>query len=60
MLKINGAATVARQSECGVTIYYDFKTCTVNTKGNGHLVTMLIRKSTAEEIRQAVRRWMAM
>lgn len=53
---------VANNSAKGTEIYYSFKEGAVYTEaGEGrYFVTTLLRANTAEEIRYAVRRWMAM
>ena len=58
MSKIIVPSAVVRNSKAGTRIYYDFETHKVNTSGKGHFVTLLLRKNTAEEIRQAVERWL--
>ena len=60
MIKVKNAASVAKKSEKGTMLYYDIEKGTVNTSGNGHFVTMLMRKNTAQEIRDAVYRWSMM
>lgn len=57
---MKGLKAVARDSKAGLNLYYDIETKTVNLKGKGYFVTVLLRKNTEKEIEQAVNRWLTM
>lgn len=57
---MKGLKAVARDSKAGLKLYYDIETKTVNLKGKGYFVTVLLRKNNEKEIEQAVNRWLTM